>query len=84
MPRRPSLTSQLCSAAANGRNLNPTACQNCESPCEYGKEWLRHLGLEQPKEAHDPIFFSSDAPELKTTFKDIYRRRDKSFRAQRI
>lgn len=42
------------------------------------------MGLELPKETHESIFFSSDAPVLKTTFKDIYRRRNKSFCAQRI
>ena len=42
------------------------------------------MGLELPKETHESIFFSSDAPVLKTTFKDIYRRRNKSFYAQRV
>lgn len=84
MPRKTSLLMQLCSDARNSQGLNPTACQNCESPCEYGKQWLTQMGMQPPKETHDPVFFSSDAPVLKTTFKDIYRRRNKSFFAQRI
>ena len=60
------------------------ACQNCESPCEYGKTWLRQMGMPRPKETREPSPYPKDLPDLSTTFRAIYRRRNKIFLAQRI
>ena len=84
MPRKTSLLIQLCSDARNSQGLNPMACQNCESPCEYGKTWLRQMGMPLPKETREPSPYPKDLPDLSTTFRAIYRRRNKIFLAQRI
>lgn len=81
MARKPMLTSLLCSDAKTGRKLNPSACQTCISPCEYGKGWLRQLGLPLPKETRTHVFY--DIPELETTLKAIHLRRNKSILARR-
>lgn len=48
------LTEQLCSQAYSKRKgLNPGACQNCVSPCGYGREMLKEQGMDLPK--HTPI-----------------------------
>ena len=53
------------------------ACQNCET-------WLRQMGMQPPKETREPSPYPKDLPDLSTTFRAIYRRRNKIFLAQRI
>lgn len=82
MPPKPSLKSLLCSDAYKGHKLYPEACQNCESPCVPGKDWLRSLGLPLPVETRDSIYPNA-MPDLKTTFHSIGYRRYKSYMSQR-
>lgn len=51
------LKNQLCDLAyRRGSVENPGACQKCISPCEYGRQWLRQLGMEAPKRASEPLY----------------------------
>lgn len=36
---------RLCSAAMAGGRFYPEMCQRCQSPCKYGTQVLRHLGI---------------------------------------
>ena len=50
MPRQPKPENQLCDAPRRGKKeLDPSVCQNCISPCVPGKEWLKTLGMERQK-----------------------------------
>lgn len=74
MRGKPSLINWLCSDARNGKNLNPMACQTCESPCEYGKRWLESMSMALPKETRENPFYPKDLPDLRTTPHQIFKR----------
>lgn len=47
--KKTNLMKYLCNRAVPSRRPeNPSACQTCTSPCEYGRDWLHRLGLEAP------------------------------------
>ena len=51
------LRNRLCSLAYSTRTgENPDACLNCSSPCEYGRQWLRELGMGTPQKAAEPLY----------------------------
>lgn len=83
MGRKPDITSNLCSDARQGHKLNPAACQGCESPCEYGRDWLLQLGMKPPAETREHDLYPEGTFGLSTTFRDICLRRNKSLRANR-
>lgn len=74
MRGKPSLINWLCSDARNGRKLNPTACQTCESPCEYGKQWLVSLGMTLPTETRENPVYPKALPDMRTTPHQIFKR----------
>lgn len=43
------LGAKLCTAASTYKGVLPNECQKCESPCEYGMELLKVLGMEKPE-----------------------------------
>lgn len=73
MPRDTSIERNLCDLAVNGRKTYPTVCQHCESPCVYGKQWLKKLGLPLPKETHENLY-PKDTPTLSTKPRQILKR----------
>ena len=51
------LKNRLCALAYSRKNgENPGACTKCKSPCEYGRQWLRQLGMETPQRAGEPLY----------------------------
>ena len=51
------LKNRLCSLAYSTKTgENPNACVNCTSPCEYGRQWLRELGMGTPLKAGEPLY----------------------------
>lgn len=83
MPPKHKLISQLCSEARDGKRLNPTACQTCISPCEYGKDWLRQMDMQPPEETRERPIYPKDIPRLSTTPKAISGRWYKNLMAQK-
>lgn len=62
MSRKPVLTNLLCEDARQGKKLNPTACQTCISPCAYGQQWLKELGINpaDDKTGEQPVYSTGD------------------------
>ena len=73
---KPQAISCLCTEAKHGKKLNPTACQTCESPCEYGKDWLKQLGLERPKKVGSYLYDTYNEHQLPLTIGAIIKRRN--------
>ena len=57
------LRRRLCEDTLQNAGVRPEACQSCQSPCQYGRQLLRILGLpaEEPyriSDVFEPMHYS--------------------------
>lgn len=85
MPRQPKPENQLCDAPRRGKKeLDPSVCQKCISPCVPGKEWLKSMGMQPPKETRELNWYPDAMPDLSSTFHSIITRRYRNYISSRL
>lgn len=70
------LMNYLCRKAYPAKKEpNPSACQTCTSPCDFGRQWLAQLGMDAPKRVKLPMISTPEGKQHRSLARYINRGR---------